>query len=192
MVRLLEIIIDQIDLDRVLLDLHRFLKEFPSSHWKGRPKDDLPLRTVKTILHTLAKLKGNKVKFERSISVNWWDLISTVGQSSDVLFRRTLQIMSHLTLIEDLQDSEIEPYLQKVLKGGVRHRNPSSNDGQQQQHLSTADSSHGSQVRHSPRRLSKTTHEMLADIFKKIGSKETTKEVHSVWLFLKIGSYIYI
>ena len=46
-----------IDCDYVLLDVHYFLKEYPSSWW--RTKDvDTPLRTIKTLLQSLAKLKG--------------------------------------------------------------------------------------------------------------------------------------
>lgn len=54
-------VIDDIDLDAVIGDLHAFLVAFPSNTWKQRPSDT-PLRTIKTILHTLAKLKGNKVR----------------------------------------------------------------------------------------------------------------------------------
>lgn len=143
-VRLIPKKIDDMNLDKMLLDMHLFLVAFPSSNWRNR-SNDLPLRTIKTLLHTLAKHKGNK-------------------------------IMSHLTLIDNLQESEMEAYLQKVLKGGVRHRssvsgsNNNDESGENNSPLVRRDS------RHSPRRLSKSTHETLAEIFKKIGSKETTRE----------------
>ena len=60
MVRNLPGIIDDLDVDCILWDLHQFLVAFPSHTWRHRPSD-VPLRTVKTILHSLAKLKGNKV-----------------------------------------------------------------------------------------------------------------------------------
>ena len=60
MVRMLPDIINDLNLDKILLDTHLFLKEFPSASWKSRP-NDLPLRTVKTVLHSLVKLKGAKV-----------------------------------------------------------------------------------------------------------------------------------
>jgi cytoskeleton-associated protein 5 len=60
MVRMLPDIINDLNLDRILQDLHVFMKAFPSSIWKTRPSDT-PLRTVKTLLHTLTKLKGPKV-----------------------------------------------------------------------------------------------------------------------------------
>lgn len=53
-------IVNDLNLDRILLDLHLFLKAFPSSTWKTKPSDT-PLRTVKTIIHTMTKLKGHKV-----------------------------------------------------------------------------------------------------------------------------------
>jgi len=61
MVRMLPDIINDLNLDRILLDLHVFMKAFPSSMWKLR-STDTPLRTVKTLLHTLTKLKGPKVR----------------------------------------------------------------------------------------------------------------------------------
>ena len=60
MVRMLPDIINDLNLDRVLYDIHQFLRKFPSNCWKER-SNDLPLRTIKTIMHTLAKLKKSKV-----------------------------------------------------------------------------------------------------------------------------------
>ncbi|GAB6028698.1 hypothetical protein CHUAL_004522 [Chamberlinius hualienensis] len=146
MVNLLPGVINEMNLDKVLLDLHVFLKAFPSPIWKERPRDT-PLRTVKTVLHALAKHKGNKV-------------------------------LNHLSLINDTHESEIESYLKKVLKGGVRHRSSRSTNADDHNRAGggTDQPTHKREHRHSPRRLSKTTHEMLAEIFKKIGSKETTKD----------------
>lgn len=48
---------EEIDYDSILLEVHLFLKEFPSSWWKTKSMDT-PLRTVKTILHSMAKIKG--------------------------------------------------------------------------------------------------------------------------------------
>ena len=52
--------INELNLSQALLDIHNFLKEHPYQVWKTRP-DNTPLRTIKTILHSLAKLKGNNV-----------------------------------------------------------------------------------------------------------------------------------
>lgn len=51
---------DEIDYDSVLLEVHNFLKKFPSSWWKTKDVDT-PLRTVKTILHSSAKIKGGTI-----------------------------------------------------------------------------------------------------------------------------------
>jgi len=53
-------VIGDVNVDRILADLHYFLKAYPSYTWKNR-QTDVPLRTVKTILHTFVKIKGSKV-----------------------------------------------------------------------------------------------------------------------------------
>ena len=58
--RMLPSVINDLNVDRIIGDLHQFLKAFPNNTWRNR-SSDTPLRTVKTILHSLAKLKGNKV-----------------------------------------------------------------------------------------------------------------------------------
>ena len=52
------------DMERSLMHVHHFLKAHPSASWAKRD-NDMPLRTVKTIAHTLAKLKGAKVRTTR-------------------------------------------------------------------------------------------------------------------------------
>uniref|UniRef100_A0A1Y1JZU4 TOG domain-containing protein n=2 Tax=Photinus pyralis TaxID=7054 RepID=A0A1Y1JZU4_PHOPY len=51
---------DEIDYDSVLYEVHMFLKDFPSIWWKSKPMDT-PLRTVKTILHSMVKVKGGQL-----------------------------------------------------------------------------------------------------------------------------------
>lgn len=51
--------VNDIDYDLVLLELHNFLKNYPNVWWKD--KNDTPLRTVKTILHSLTKMKGDTI-----------------------------------------------------------------------------------------------------------------------------------
>uniref|UniRef100_A0A0X3NYS1 TOG domain-containing protein n=2 Tax=Schistocephalus solidus TaxID=70667 RepID=A0A0X3NYS1_SCHSO len=43
--------------DVILIDCHNFLKAFPSPSWKTR-KSDVPLRTIKTMLHTFCVVRG--------------------------------------------------------------------------------------------------------------------------------------
>ncbi|EEZ99362.1 protein mini spindles [Tribolium castaneum] len=51
---------EELDYDSVLLELHNFLKEFPSTWWKNKPVDTT-LRTIKTILHSSVKIKGGSI-----------------------------------------------------------------------------------------------------------------------------------
>ncbi|KAK4473779.1 hypothetical protein MN116_003117 [Schistosoma mekongi] len=46
--------------DVILLDCHHFLKAFPPSSWSSR-KSDVPLRTIKTLLHILCSLQGPSI-----------------------------------------------------------------------------------------------------------------------------------
>lgn len=44
----------------ILLEIHDFMTTLPSVWWSQRPVDT-PLRTVKTIIHNLTKLKGKDI-----------------------------------------------------------------------------------------------------------------------------------
>lgn len=57
--------VDEIDYDNVLLEIHNFMKDFPTTWWKDKPAD-IPLRTVKTILHSMAKMKGGSLMLHLS------------------------------------------------------------------------------------------------------------------------------
>ncbi|XP_052066786.1 cytoskeleton-associated protein 5-like [Mytilus californianus] len=132
MIRMLPDIINDLNLDRILLDTHLFLKEFPSTSWKNRPSD-LPLRTVKTVLHSLVKLKGAK-------------------------------IIQHMGSIESAENSEVKAYLQKIL-----HNDPNAKNEWNEEQKTPRSTQ-------KPKKLNKNTHDILAEIFKKIGSKENTRE----------------
>ena len=60
MVKMLPEIINDVAVDQVLLECHYLLQAFPSNTWANRPSDT-PLRTIKTVIHTLAQLRGAKV-----------------------------------------------------------------------------------------------------------------------------------
>nr|CAD7194945.1 unnamed protein product [Timema douglasi] len=117
-----------LDYAMVLYDIHIFFKEYPSSMWKKRPVDT-PVRTVKTILHTMVKMKGTK-------------------------------ILQYLNTINNLQESELQTYLVKLTKT-VKQEDPKPVIKKEVK---------------SQRRLSKNTHELLSEIFRKIGSKEETQQ----------------
>ena len=49
-----------LDVDLILSDLHDFLRTYPPSYWK-KQDSDTPLRTVKTVLHTMVKVRGDAI-----------------------------------------------------------------------------------------------------------------------------------
>ncbi|KAF4083545.1 hypothetical protein AMELA_G00143190 [Ameiurus melas] len=60
MIKLLPEKIESVYLDRVLLDIHKFLQAFPKALLKQKPYD-MAHRTVKTLLHTMCRLVGPKI-----------------------------------------------------------------------------------------------------------------------------------
>ncbi|XP_058162245.1 cytoskeleton-associated protein 5 [Dasypus novemcinctus] len=133
MVRLLPDTINSINLDRILLDIHIFMKVFPKEKLK-QCKSEFPIRTLKTLLHTLCKLKGPK-------------------------------ILDHLTMIDNKNESELEAHLCRMMKHTM-DQTGSKSDKETEKGASRIDE-----------KSSKAkVNDFLAEIFKKIGSKENTKE----------------
>ncbi|XP_074129098.1 cytoskeleton-associated protein 5 isoform X1 [Sminthopsis crassicaudata] len=133
MVRLLPDTINSINLDRILLDIHIFMKVFPKEKLK-QCKSEFPIRTLKTLLHTLCKLKGPK-------------------------------ILDHLTMIDNKNESELEAHLCRMMKHSLDQMG-SKSDKETEKGASRIDE-----------KASKAkVNDFLAEIFKKIGSKENTKE----------------
>uniref|UniRef100_A0A8C5APV6 TOG domain-containing protein n=1 Tax=Gadus morhua TaxID=8049 RepID=A0A8C5APV6_GADMO len=132
MIRYLPESINSINLDRILLDVHNFMKVFPKDKLK-QLKSDVPHRTLKTLLHTLCKLTGAK-------------------------------ILDHLSMIENRNESELEAHLRRVVKhsgnlSGIKSDRGNEKSGPRTDRMSKAKVS-----------------DILSEIFKKIGSKENTKE----------------
>ncbi|XP_044126163.1 cytoskeleton-associated protein 5 isoform X1 [Bufo gargarizans] len=133
MIRLIPEAINNINLDRILLDIHNFMRVLPKEKLKQH-KGELPMRTLKTLLHTLCKLKGPK-------------------------------IMDHLSMIENKHESELEAHLLRVMKHSM--------DGTS----SKSDKETEKGASRTEEKVSKANvSDFLAEIFKKIGSKENTKE----------------
>ncbi|XP_068116838.1 cytoskeleton-associated protein 5 isoform X2 [Hyperolius riggenbachi] len=132
MIRLLPESINNINLDRILLDIHNFMRVLPKEKLKQQ-KGELPMRTLKTLLHTLCKLKGAK-------------------------------IMDHLSMIENKHESELETHLLRVMKHSM------DNTGSKMDKEIEKGASRTEKVSKA------NVGDYLAEIFKKIGSKENTKE----------------
>lgn len=132
MIRLLPECINNLNLDRILLDIHNFMRVLPKEKLKAH-KSELPMRTLKTLLHTLCKLKGAK-------------------------------IMDHLGMIENKNESELEAHLLRVMKHSMDGTG-SKMDKETEKGASRTEKGSKPNVG-----------DYLAEIFKKIGSKENTKE----------------
>lgn len=50
----------ELDYEALLLEIHDFMQNLPSQWWTQRPSDT-PMRTVKTIVHNITKIKGNAI-----------------------------------------------------------------------------------------------------------------------------------
>uniref|UniRef100_A0A8K9XRP8 TOG domain-containing protein n=1 Tax=Oncorhynchus mykiss TaxID=8022 RepID=A0A8K9XRP8_ONCMY len=125
MIKFLPDTISSLTLDKILLDVHNFMKLFPKDRLR-KLKTDMPHRTLQTLLHTLCRLAGPT-------------------------------ILDHLSLIEDKTESELEAHLKRVVKSPKTNTEtvPKSKDA-----------------------------EVLGEIFKKISSKENSKEgVSKLWEF---------
>ncbi|OXU27451.1 hypothetical protein TSAR_002490 [Trichomalopsis sarcophagae] len=51
----------ELDYDTILLEVHNFFKDYPSSWWKKQKKPDTPMRTIKTVLHSMTRVKGSTI-----------------------------------------------------------------------------------------------------------------------------------
>merc|ERR1711971_326541 len=156
-IRLLPIWMDDeaaqaLDIDIVLCDLHEFLKTYPPSYWK-KQESDTPLRTVKTVLHAMVKVRGDA-------------------------------ILDHLTRINDPHNSELVAYLRKLVNNGVGKENANGDSNENMKNGNSNKSQIPSSIGNAGGtssggkipRFTKSDHDALAEIFRKIGQKELTEQ----------------
>lgn len=96
---------EETDFAVILYDAHLFLKDFPSSSWKKR-QSDVPLRTIKTFIHTVTKIKGNRI-------LNYLGRIDNASES---------ELHAYLIkLLKNAKQDDVKPSMEKDTKVPNRH-----------------------------------------------------------------------
>ena len=131
---------------------------YPASYWKQQ-SDDTPMRTVKTVIHTIVKTQGEAV-------------LNNLHKIPDPQASEMLPYIKYV-YISDLT-SECSDILifssRKLINTGVGSENGSTTStGVKTQSMPTS-----GDKKKIPK-FSKSDHEALVEIFKKIGQKELTK-----------------
>ncbi|XP_035190680.1 cytoskeleton-associated protein 5-like [Oxyura jamaicensis] len=90
--RLLPSTISTIDLDKILLDVNTLLKSIPKEKLR-RCTNELPLRTLKTLLHTLCKLKGARILDHLTL------IEDAAGSEVEAYLRKTSYLNQSLAVI---------------------------------------------------------------------------------------------
>uniref|UniRef100_A0A8B9BTH4 TOG domain-containing protein n=1 Tax=Anser brachyrhynchus TaxID=132585 RepID=A0A8B9BTH4_9AVES len=96
--RLLPSTISTIDLDKILLDVNTLLKSIPKEKLR-RCTNELPLRTLKTLLHTLCKLKGVRILDHLSL------IEDAAGCEVEAYLRRTSYLNQSLAIVRTEQNT---------------------------------------------------------------------------------------
>lgn len=52
--------VNELDYEAVLMEIHDFMLALPTQWWSQRPSDT-PMRTIKTIIHNMTKIKGTGI-----------------------------------------------------------------------------------------------------------------------------------
>ncbi|KAI5733008.1 hypothetical protein M8J76_006606 [Diaphorina citri] len=135
----------KLDYVRILAEAHVFLKTFPSAWWRSQPVNT-PLRTVKTVIHSMARNRKS-------------DLVVYLKQVPGVT-----------------EDSELYYYVHKMqqqFKSEDVARSPSQNSPHPPE---TENVENGNTASSNIMRVTKANADILTEIFKKIGNKEETHE----------------
>ncbi|KAK0183474.1 hypothetical protein PV327_001512 [Microctonus hyperodae] len=103
-----------LDYDAILFEVHQFFKDHPSSWWKKR-HSDMPVRTVKTVLHSMTKVKGSailghlsKINTQESELRSYLNrLVETVNPGEITASSRSSTKQRHLSKIPHTELTEI-------------------------------------------------------------------------------------
>ncbi|KAM9184366.1 cytoskeleton-associated protein 5-like [Mergus octosetaceus] len=96
--RLLPHTISTIDLDQILLDVNTLLKSIPKEKLR-QCTNELPLRTLKTLLHTLCKLKGARILDHLTL------IEDAAGSEVEAYLRKTSYLNQNLAVIRTEQNT---------------------------------------------------------------------------------------
>lgn len=134
------------DYDAVLLEVHEFMLALPSIWWQQRPSDT-PLRTVKTIIHNMTKIKGNTILQH----------LNKIPSHSE-LNTYILRILKNLN--KESSSAATVATANNQHAAAVANSNSENNNTQHR---------HGSRPVHE-------THEEVSNIFKLISNTDTSQE----------------
>ncbi|XP_048511351.1 protein mini spindles isoform X1 [Athalia rosae] len=97
-----------LDYDTILREVHYFFRDYPTTWWRQR-RSDTPLRTVKTVLHSMTRVKGNAI-------LNHLSLITKTDES---------ELYSYLIrLIGTLKPDDMDAPSRGISKSGNSAKTP--------------------------------------------------------------------
>lgn len=135
----------KLDYVKILAVVHSFFKAFPSTWWRNQ-SNNTPLRTIKTLIHSMARCRNS-------------ELCSYLSQVPDVT-----------------EDSELYYYVHKLLQhvGPITESKPPPQKHQNGGDHDVENIENGNA--HANIRVTKANADILTEIFRKIGNKEETTE----------------
>lgn len=150
-----------LDVKELLRDIQSFLATVPPMEWKSRtskklPYDDMPLKTLKTILHELTFSRGLEILSACN------DLFES--NSYTTVYVKTFLKSAHITIPEEMETSRTEGVIEKTSK--KRQRSRASSD--------------------APELTSAELDERLKDICGRICSKPDTRSVRKRFVLFHI------
>lgn len=146
--------VNELDYEAVLMEIHDFMLALPTQWWAQRPSDT-PMRTIKTIIHNMTKIKGTGIlqhlnNIPKHSELNTYVLRILKVRRARVVDRRCTLTESSFNLQKD------QPIT-------------STSDSNQQAYVSQ------SHHQRSQDRLNRNAHDQVSNIFKLISDKETSK-----------------